>query len=84
MNEYGSVTITCRHCGSVCNIEDAGNVERMTGHTCPNCGTKMQGRELAWFKAMYYLRLSQGTKNHPLGVMHRDFKFNIDFGLHYR
>ena len=83
-NEYGSVTISCKQCGSVHVLEDAGTVERMTGYVCPGCGTAMPGRELAWLKAMYYLRLSQGTGRKQMGSIHHQFSCKIDLGVHYK
>ena len=83
-NEYGSVTITCKQCRAVHVLEDAGTVERMTGYVCPRCGTAMTGRELAWLKAMYYLRLSQGIRKKQMGAMQRHFNCKIDLGVHYK
>lgn len=82
-NEYGSLTITCRECNAVYILEDAGNVERMTGYICPGCEKEMSGRELAWLKAMYYLRLSQGLGLRPMRALKREFDCKIDLGIYY-
>lgn len=83
-NEYGSVTITCKRCKAVYVLEDAGNVERMTGYICPGCGEKMKSRELAWLKGMYYLRLSQGLSRKPMRELHRAFQCKIDLGYYFQ
>lgn len=82
--EYGSLTIVCKQCKAVYVLQDAGNVERMTGYVCPGCGETMTGRELAWLKGAYYMRLSQGPKKNRLGELVRMFDFDIDLGEHYR
>lgn len=83
-NEYGYVQFACKRCGAVHILEDAGKIESMSGYACPKCEQNMTGRELAWLKGLYYLKLSRGLRDEPMGKHHRKFECKINLGRHYK